>query len=510
MAKRIAICALFTVVMVFSACGVAFAYTGGGAGGTSGDYVISLTVTPTTTTVYAGNTQKFTAIATILDTETGTTTDEDRSDAVEWQSTIGDIDDGLFTAHKVGTGTIKAIYGAASAEVIIRVNHGPVEYINITANSTELVRSEDLTQNVPIPFGLKGVDDENNKIPIADAHWSCSNATLGSITQTGVFKFNEGVITGTGKCNRNFLDLTGAAAASGWISVTDFTAIVNETKIYFNQTGGSSIVGHLIADTNGSHSPDYVNGLFIANGTATQTAINITYTINNYTATKDIFSAACSDSMVTVTAKTAGVDANKYSIEEYSNGIETGDLTGGVSKYTMTVTASVSANTSSTVNLTFYVNDPVGNDNVTSDNILENPVETTSADFVDSLMAIQVMAANDWNFGHVYPGIPTGWSEVTFKNIGTCNVRVTPDAPFGASDNNAFNYVYFRDYGSTGDGAKMGSYSIDIQITPIYDNFGRIVSFSSETKIVEMRLSLPATLSEIENEGRMRHILTTI
>ena len=58
---------------------------------------------------------------------------------------------------------------------------------------------------------------------------------------------------------------------------------------------------------------------------------------------------------------------------------------------------------------------------------------------------------------------------------------------------------------------KMGSYSVDVPITPIYDNFGCIISFSSETQTTEVRLILPPDLTSVTTEnGPIRYLLTSI
>ena len=388
-------CTLLATILVVSMCSVAVAYTSdgeAGAGGTEGIYVVGFTIDPTNATVYSGNSQQFIATATVLDATTGETTNEVVSSDVSWQSTIGSIDaNGRFAAKEVGTGIIKVIYGTVSAEAIVTVNHGPVDCIYITANDTELISYSKLTPSVSIPFGLKGVDRYDNEFQIPDAHWTCSNVSIGSITQTGVFMFADGIVGEAGGFNRSFL-------------------ADNESKM-------------------------------------TQ------------------------------------------------------------------ITASVGVGTSDTVDLTLYANNQSGirNDNVTGVNILEDPLETPDARFSPKLMAVQVMAANGWDFGTVYPGTPTGWTKVTFKNIGTCDIRITPQSPIGALDTNIYKYAYLRDYGLEGDGVKMGSYSVDVPIAPIYNNFGRIVSFSSETQTTEIRLTPPIDLTSVTtDDGPIRYLLTSI
>jgi hypothetical protein len=86
---------------------------------------------------------------------------------------------------------------------------------------------------------------------------------------------------------------------------------------------------------------------------------------------------------------------------------------------------------------------------------------------------------------------------------------ITPQPPIGALDTNIYKYAYLRDDGSEGDGMKMGRYSVDIPITPIYDYLGHIVSFSSETETAEVRLILPTDQIGITaGEGPIRYLLT--
>ena len=78
-------CALLTATLAVSMCGVAGAYTGagdGGAGGTGDVYAVGFTLDPTTATFYSGSSQRFIAIATVLNTTTGGTTAEDVSSNV--------------------------------------------------------------------------------------------------------------------------------------------------------------------------------------------------------------------------------------------------------------------------------------------------------------------------------------------------------------------------------------------------------------------------------------------
>ena len=702
----IAICALFIVVLVFSVCDIGLAYTGGGdgsglddgAGGTGGDYVTSLTIDPTNATIYAGNEQQFTAIAIVLESD-GNVSVKDVSSDVIWQCTIGDITQSggkyIFTGKKAGTGMIKAIYGTVSAEATITVNHGPTDHINITANSNELVNSSDLTKSVPIAFGLKAVDSYGNTFQIPTAYWTCSNGTIGSITQTGVLRFNDVVVNDTGEFNRSFLNLSDAVNATGWINVSGanmttasgwidvssagmtyaagYIGISNAGMTYaagYVNISGATIGNTVTVDviaftknttydegannfTNASNLRDLINkkvgivnaadpvgnridltaetagyvgnsitlsaggGIAISGdkltggGGDTVTVDEITFTKNvTYSSTGNYFNTSADlktlidgkvdtvnaadpvGDRIDLTAETAGYVGNsitlsadggitvsgdkltggggdtvtvdeitftknvtysstgncfntsadlKTLIDDATNVTASGDgnnltltakaagstgnsitlassnpdnitrsgdkLTGGKDgKYVMQISAYVGATTSDTINFILYANTR-GTDNVTSDDVLLDPADTIYVKTVDNLMAIQTMAANDWDFGTVYPGTPTGWTKVTFKNIGTCSITIAPQAPGSGS---LYQYLYFRDYGLTGDGVKIGSYSVELPISPIYDHFGRIVSFSSETKTAEMRLVPPSDITDLSTEGVVRYVVAVL
>ena len=57
---------------------------------------------------------------------------------------------------------------------------------------------------------------------------------------------------------------------------------------------------------------------------------------------------------------------------------------------------------------------------------------------------------------------------------------------------------------------KIGSYSVELPISPIYDYSGRIVSFSSETKTVEMRLVPPSDITGLSTEGALRYVVAAL
>lgn len=157
------------------------------------------------------------------------------------------------------------------------------------------------------------------------------------------------------------------------------------------------------------------------------------------------------------------------------------------------ITAWVASDKKASVVLTLHAGSGVGDDYVTT-NATEDPEESASVDVVPKIMAIQVIAANNWDFGTVYPGTPTGWSPVTFKNIGTCDVIVTIKPP--AADS-IFKYLEFKD--AAGDIYDVSAFSILLETQPIYDEMGRIIGFSSEEVTVDVRLNLPPSYNYPES-----------
>ncbi len=126
------------------------------------------------------------------------------------------------------------------------------------------------------------------------------------------------------------------------------------------------------------------------------------------------------------------------------------------------------------------------NDTITIDGAYVVTGESSaSANGTPSKMAAQIIPHNNWNFGTVYPGTPTGWTDVTFLNIGTCDVIIVPTKP----DIGIFQYIQFKDAADTI--YDIGEFSIIVTITPLYNSKGYTVDFMSEEKTVQMRLNPP-------------------
>ncbi len=119
-------------------------------------------------------------------------------------------------------------------------------------------------------------------------------------------------------------------------------------------------------------------------------------------------------------------------------------------------------------------------------------ISTANAKVSEKLIAVQVLADNDWNFGSVYPGTATGWTRVTFRNVGTCGAQVKPDDP----GSGLFQYLQFRDYWTIYD---IGDFAVTVDVTPLTNAKGHIVSFSPEHKEVEIRLNPPVTFDVMGN-----------
>ncbi|MFC1552875.1 beta strand repeat-containing protein, partial [Candidatus Latescibacterota bacterium] len=139
-----------------------------------------LTLTPTTVSIHAGDTQQFTAIA----------TDENGNSAiVEWAASegIGNISpDGLFTAgESAGDGTVTASAVGLTETADITVTVDPV----LTLTPTEVIlHAGDTQQFVATAF------DENNDP--AEITWSVSG-DIGTVDENGLFTAGETAGSGT-------------------------------------------------------------------------------------------------------------------------------------------------------------------------------------------------------------------------------------------------------------------------------------------------------------------------
>jgi hypothetical protein len=148
----------------------------------------------------------------------------------------------------------------------------------------------------------------------------------------------------------------------------------------------------------------------------------------------------------------------------------------------------ITAAVSSTINAVIRLNMTDGNDTITiaGPDFLFGSSSTANANVTEKLIAVYVLADNNWDFGSVYPGTATGWTRVTFRNAGTCRAQVKPDNP----GSGLFRYLQFRDDGTIYD---IGDFTVTVDVTPLTDAKGHIVSFSPEHKEVEMRLNPPVT-----------------
>jgi len=161
-----------------------------------------------------------------------------------------------------------------------------------------------------------------------------------------------------------------------------------------------------------------------------------------------------------------------------------------------TGSVNITAAVSNTISAVIQLNMTNGDDEINiigADFSAEN-ISTANANVSEKLIAVQVLADNDWNFGSVYPGTATGWARVTFRNVGTCGAQVRPDDP----GSGLFQYLQFRDGGTIYD---IGDFTVTVDVTPLTNAKGHIVSFSPEHKEVEIRLNPPVTFDVMGNRN---------
>lgn len=487
----LAICTLLILVMVFSACDIGLAYTGGGevSGGTtppmpsSPTYVITdISITPNGTTLYAGWTQQFHANATIL-YQNGTIGTKDITSDVRWYATSGTINSsGLFTATEMGPGRITAIYGSMHASATVDVLHGPIEEAEITIDNATLATGTNISKNLSVAFGVRGIDMYGNRFHISQADWECNDTAIAIIKNSGALTFNNTdlLFSGVHDFNRSYLGLADAVNATGWIDISgasdgDTVTVDGETFIY-NSTDDSgnkfNTRDDLIADINGA-------------------GLNVTASANG------------SDS-VNLTANTAGSTGNGITLSA-TGGIKVSGstLAGGAdaeTDYVFSITAHVSSAINDTRTITIHANPGTNDDSITTDAVVD--VDRLALKVGRTLKAIQVVALNGWDFGTVYEGTPTGWTEIVFKNIGTYAVDVKPMSPGGM-----FDYIEFKD--GNGSSKKIGDYTLTLTTMAEYNNKGQIVNFVPESKKTEMRLNPPIGADmTIPTDAKMVYIIT--
>ncbi len=476
----IAICAIF-IVMVFSVCGVTLAYTGPGeeSGGTSppideppspASYVVTnISINPGSATLYAGWSQQFHANATVLyqDDQDGNQTTIDITADVKWYATTGTIDsNGLYTATEMGPVKITAVYGSMYATATVDVIHGPIASVEITVKNATLATGTNISKNLSLGFGVRGIDAYGNRFHISQAYWTCNDTTNATIKQSGVLTFNNTdlLFSGEHDFNRSYLGLADAVNATGWINISGASTndtdnvTVNGTTFTYNSTDNSgnkfTTRDDLISDINGAD----LGVTAMANG----------------------------DHNITLTANTAGSAGNSITLS--ANGsieISGSTLTGGAdaeTDYTFSITAHVSSNVSDTRTITIHANPGTNDDSITTSAVVD--IDQLRLIAARTLKAIQVVALHGWDFGTVYEGTPTGWTEVVFKNIGTCNVSVMPVSPGGIYD-----YIEFKN--ESGVIESIGAFTLTLTTEPQYNGKGQVVNFDPESKRVETRINPP-------------------
>jgi len=140
----------------------------------------TITVSPSTATLYVGGTQQFTATAkdqygnvlpNIIFTWTSSNT------------TVGTIDaNGLFTAKAVGTTTVNATNGSVSGTASVTVLEAPA-LTTITVSPSTATLYVGGTQQ----FTATAKDQYGNVLPNIIFTWTSSNTTVGTIDANGLF-----------------------------------------------------------------------------------------------------------------------------------------------------------------------------------------------------------------------------------------------------------------------------------------------------------------------------------
>ena len=199
--------------------------------------VVSLAVTPANATLTVGETQQYTAIATLSD---GSTIDVTTSST--WSSshpTIGSIDSntGLLTANASGSYTVTATYVNISGSFSGTANG----MVNVTLVSLTVTPS-----TVTIPVGAQQTytaiatySDASTADVTSSTTWTTSNPAIASIDPTGLLTGNSpGTFTVTGT----------------YLTVTDTTnaSVVREQTLYATLTATS--------DSTAQCTVNYING----------------------------------------------------------------------------------------------------------------------------------------------------------------------------------------------------------------------------------------------------------
>lgn len=111
---------------------------------------------------------------------------------VAWTATGGSISGGTFTPDKVGTYTITATSGTLSGTAEVTVGPGKLASIEIDPKNATLDEGKKVKFTIKNPKDAKGNDIPLTSLTIT---WSVSNASLGSVSQTGEFTASKAGMT---------------------------------------------------------------------------------------------------------------------------------------------------------------------------------------------------------------------------------------------------------------------------------------------------------------------------
>jgi len=187
----------------------------------------SITVSPSVATLYAGNTQQFTATA----------YDQYGNPMagiiISWTSsntTVGTIDaNGLFTASNAGTTTVMAASGAVNDTASVTVQEAPA-LTSITVSPSTPTLYVGGTQQ----FTATAYDQYSNTIAGIVFAWTSSNTTVGTIDANGLFTANA---TGTTTVNATNGTVNGTALVTVQeLVLTSITVTPTTATLYIGGT----------------------------------------------------------------------------------------------------------------------------------------------------------------------------------------------------------------------------------------------------------------------------------
>lgn len=160
--------------------------------------IVSITVTPATTTMTADQSQAFTVTATDTD---GLTSDVTSGSTLSSNDPLGSMSGATYHAGQVGTWEILAVYQSFSDTAAVTVTPGELKELVINPHSDP----EYVNQGSTKQFSVRGYDAHNNEISNLSPTWSIIGE-IGSINASGLFSAER---IGTGQVRVTVGTITG-------------------------------------------------------------------------------------------------------------------------------------------------------------------------------------------------------------------------------------------------------------------------------------------------------------